>query len=88
MTSTLLGLIVLLLVAFVVGAIAQALVGVRRGGCLVSIVVGLIGALIGGFLSRALNAPSLLVLGGIDVVWGTIGAILFLVVLRLLLPGR
>lgn len=80
----LLGLVILLLVALLMGSIAQALVGGTRGGCLVSIAVGLIGALIGGYLSRALDAPNLLVIGNVDVVWGTIGAVLFLVVLRLL----
>ncbi len=80
------GLVALLLVAMVVGALSRALVGGTWGGCLVSMVAGLIGAVVGGYLSRALNAPSLLPLGGIDIVWGTIGAVLFLLVLRMLTP--
>jgi uncharacterized membrane protein YeaQ/YmgE (transglycosylase-associated protein family) len=39
--------LVLLVIAGVCGAVAQALTGVSRGGCLISIALGLIGALLG-----------------------------------------
>ena len=38
------GFLLLLLIAAVSGSIAQALVGYSRGGCIVSIVLGFIGA--------------------------------------------
>ena len=44
---TLVGLLVLLLIAAICGGIGQSLAGYSLGGCLVSIVVGFIGAWIG-----------------------------------------
>ena len=41
---TLMGFFILLVIAFVCGSIAQALAGGGRGGCLVSIALGFIGA--------------------------------------------
>jgi len=43
--------LILLLVAGICGSIAQSLVGYSHGGCLVSIVLGLIGAVLGTFLA-------------------------------------
>ena len=50
---TLVDLLILLLVAGLCGAIGQAISGYSRGGCLVSIALGFIGALVGVWLSRA-----------------------------------
>ncbi len=44
---TLIGFLVLLLIAAICGGIGQSLAGYDLGGCLVSIVVGFIGAYIG-----------------------------------------
>ena len=57
---TILDFLLLLLVAAICGAIAQALVGVSVGGCLVSAIVGFIGALIGLWLARELSLPEVL----------------------------
>jgi uncharacterized membrane protein YeaQ/YmgE (transglycosylase-associated protein family) len=57
---TLLELLVLLLIAGICGSLAQALVGYSHGGCLVSIVLGLIGALIGTWLARLAGLPEIL----------------------------
>ncbi len=43
--------LLLLLVAGICGSIAQSLVGYSRGGCLVSIALGFIGALFGMWLA-------------------------------------
>ena len=51
--------ILLLIVAGLCGAVAQALVGYSRGGCLVAIALGFIGALLGTWLARALSLPEL-----------------------------
>jgi uncharacterized membrane protein YeaQ/YmgE (transglycosylase-associated protein family) len=59
---TVLDFLLLLLVAGVCGALGQAITGFSRGGCLVSIALGFIGALLGAALSRALALPELLVL--------------------------
>ena len=43
----------LLLVAGIIGSLAQSIVGYSHGGCAVSIVMGFIGALLGTWLARA-----------------------------------
>jgi uncharacterized membrane protein YeaQ/YmgE (transglycosylase-associated protein family) len=86
------GLLVLLLVAAVAGAIGQAIAGYSLGGCLVSAAVGLIGALIGPWLAGALGLPELFVISIGDwpfpVVWSIIGATLFTLVIGLMTRGR
>ena len=84
--------LLLLLVAFVCGGLAQAITGYSRGGCLVSIAIGFIGALLGMWLQRLANAPELLVLEfgetRFPVVWSLIGAGLFVAVVGLLSTRR
>ena len=77
--------LLLLLVAGFAGSLGQAIAGYSRGGCLVSIALGFIGALLGTWLAGLLGLPSLLVLS-IDgqpfpVVWSVLGAALFVAVL-------
>jgi len=88
----LLGILVLLLVAAVAGAIGQAIAGYSFGGCLVSAAVGLIGALIGGWVGAALGLPEIFVvqIGGypFPVVYAIIGATLFSIVVGLLTRPR
>jgi uncharacterized membrane protein YeaQ/YmgE (transglycosylase-associated protein family) len=55
MTTT--GLIILVVIAAVAGAVGQALAGYSLGGCLVSIVVGFIGAFLGLWFARQLGLP-------------------------------
>jgi len=88
---TLIDFLLLLLVAGICGSVAQAIVGYSRGGCLVSIALGLIGALLGAWLARALNLPEILSIQfgtqPFPIVWSVIGASLFVAVLCLL-TGR
>jgi len=49
---TLGGLLLLLLIAGVCGSLAQALVGYSHGGCLASIALGFIGAILGTWLAE------------------------------------
>jgi uncharacterized membrane protein YeaQ/YmgE (transglycosylase-associated protein family) len=83
--------LILLVVAGICGSLAQALVGYSRGGCLVSIVLGFIGALLGSWLARTLNLPELVNLQfgsqPFPVIWSIIGAALFVAVLALI-SGR
>ena len=85
---TLLEFVVLLVIAGVCGGLAQSLAGYSRGGCLVSIVLGLIGALLGTWMARLLGIGEILAVqvGGqpFPIVWSIIGAALFVGVLRLL----
>ena len=89
---TLLGFIVLLIIAAIAGALGQAISGYSLGGFLISIVVGLIGALIGWWLAGALGLPELFVVN-IDgqpfpVVWAIIGSALFALIVGLLSRRR
>jgi uncharacterized membrane protein YeaQ/YmgE (transglycosylase-associated protein family) len=84
---TLLELLLLLLVAAFVGAMGQAIGGYSSGGCLVSIALGLIGALIGTWLARVMALPALFTLsiGGttFPIVWSILGAALFVAFVNL-----
>lgn len=88
---TLIDLLLFLLVAGVIGALGQAIVGFDTGGCFVSIAIGFIGALLGAWLGRALGAGDLFVLQvagtSFPVVWSIIGAALFVAVIRLVSRG-
>ena len=85
---TLLGLVVLLVVAGVAGSIGQGLAGYSRGGCLLSIILGFIGSLLGSWLARVLGLPILLPIQGLPVIWSIIGATIFVAVLGALTPRR
>ena len=89
---TLVDLLVLLLIAGVCGALGQAISRSSRGGCLVSIALGFIGALLGLWLARNVGLPEPLpvAIGGqtFPVIWSIIGAALFVAVIRLITRGR
>lgn len=89
---TILDLFVLLVVAGICGGLAQSIVGYSHGGCLVSIVLGFIGAVLGTWLARLLALPELftLVIGAhsFPVIWSIIGAALFVAILSLLNARR
>jgi len=84
--------LVLLLVAGICGSLAQSLVGYSHGGCLVSIVLGFIGALLGTYLAREAGLPELFAIqiGGrtFPVIWSIIGAALFAALLALIRRPR
>lgn len=84
--------LILLLIAGVCGAIGQSIGGYSHGGCLVSIALGFIGALLGTYLARALGLPELLAIpaGGMrfPIIWSIIGAALFVAVLGLISQRR
>ena len=89
---TLIDLLLLLLVAGVCGAIGQAIGGVSRGGCLVSIALGFVGALLGMWLARQAGMPELLPVRvgtqTFPVVWSIIGSALFVAVIGLVSRSR
>jgi len=84
--------IVYLVVAFLCGLIGQALAGRSLGGFFVSTVVGLIGAMLGGYLARSIGAPEpfLVHVGdrAIPLLWTVIGAALVTVVVCLVTRRR
>ena len=85
---TLIELIVLLIIAAVCGGIGQSLAGYDLGGCLVSIVVGFIGAYIGMWMAGKFGLPELFAvnIGGktFPIIWAVIGSALFTLVVALL----
>jgi len=85
-------LVLLLLIAGVCGALGQAITGVSRGGCLVSIALGFIGALVGLWLARLLGLPELFTVkvGGTSfpILWSIIGSALFVAIISLITRSR
>jgi len=84
---TVVSLLILLLVAGVCGSIGEAIAGYSPGGCLVSIAVGFIGALLGMWLAGALGLRELFAIkiGGqsFPIVWSIVGSTLFMAILGL-----
>ena len=91
MTFTLPGLIVLIVIAAVCGAVGKALAGGVQGGLIASIALGFIGALLGPWIAHQLRLaePLMLHVSGqpFPIVWSIIGAALFVALLHLL-SGR
>ena len=89
---TLLGILLLLLIAAVCGAIGQAIAGYSLGGLLVSIVVGVIGAFIGLWVARHFALPEVFVViidgEPFPILWSIIGSFLFALVVGLLTRRR
>lgn len=89
---SLFGLLILLLIAAICGGIGQSISGYSMGGCLISIVVGFVGAFIGKWLASELGLTYLLPVN-IDgetfpIIWSIIGSALFTLVIGLLSRGR
>jgi uncharacterized membrane protein YeaQ/YmgE (transglycosylase-associated protein family) len=84
--------LLLLLIAAICGAVAQAIAGFSRGGLLVSIAVGFIGALLGVWLQRVTGLPEIFTVqvGGnaFPIIWSIIGGVLFAIVVGLLTAPR
>jgi uncharacterized membrane protein YeaQ/YmgE (transglycosylase-associated protein family) len=77
---TIVDFLILALVAAVCGMIGQSLAGYSIGGCLVSSLIGYVGAFIGLWVARQFGLPELftVTVGGtsIPVVWSIIGSAL------------
>jgi uncharacterized membrane protein YeaQ/YmgE (transglycosylase-associated protein family) len=91
MTFTLPGLIVLIVIAALCGALGKALAGGGGGGLITSIALGFIGAILGPWVAAQLHLaePLVLQVGGqpFPIVWSIIGAALFVALLHLM-SGR
>jgi uncharacterized membrane protein YeaQ/YmgE (transglycosylase-associated protein family) len=84
-------LLLYLVVAAICGAVGKALAGSARGGLLVSIVLGFIGALLGPWVAGKLGLPEpfMVNIGGhpFPVLWSILGAALFVALIHLI-SGR
>lgn len=89
---TLLDFLVLLLIATITGSLGQAMAGYSLGGCLISAIVGFIGALLGLWLARQLGLPELLTInvGGepFPIIWSIVGSAIFAAIIGLLGRSR
>jgi uncharacterized membrane protein YeaQ/YmgE (transglycosylase-associated protein family) len=80
----------------IAGYVASVLLRAQRQGCFVNIIVGIVGAFIGGFVMNMFFPPAqpgqlggLVGIGFIDaIINATVGAVILLIVLELLLPGK
>jgi uncharacterized membrane protein YeaQ/YmgE (transglycosylase-associated protein family) len=85
MNLSFLDFVILLIVAGICGAVAKGIVGYSRGGCLTSIALGFIGALVGTWIARTLNLPEYieLMIGDkpFPIIWSIIGSALFVTLL-------
>jgi uncharacterized membrane protein YeaQ/YmgE (transglycosylase-associated protein family) len=89
---TLLGLLLLLVVGAICGAVAELIVGWSAGGFFASVGVGFLGALLGGWLARVLRLPSIFAVHietvTIEIVWAILGAVILLAILGMLRRRR
>ena len=92
MTLTVPGLIVLIVIAAICGAVGKALAGGAQGGLIVSIALGFIGALLGPWVAGQmhLSEPFMLRVSGqsFPILWSMIGAALFVALLHLMSGWR
>jgi uncharacterized membrane protein YeaQ/YmgE (transglycosylase-associated protein family) len=89
---SLLGLLILLVIAAVAGTIGQALAGYSMGGCLASILIGFVGAFLGMWLANNLGLPELFTINvdgqPFPVVWSIIGSTILALIFGLLTRRR
>ena len=89
---TLTGLLVLLVIAGIVGGLGQMISGYSVGGCLMSIIVGFVGAYVGVWLAGQLGLPELFTINiegqAFPIVWGIIGSAILSLILGLFTSRR
>jgi uncharacterized membrane protein YeaQ/YmgE (transglycosylase-associated protein family) len=89
---SLMQLLLLLLVAGVCGSVGRAIAGYSHGGCIVSVAVGFIGALVGSWIATKLALPEILAIsvggGRFPIVWSILGSALFVALIGLLTRRR
>jgi len=88
---TLIGFLVLLLIAALAGALGQALAGYRSGNFLLSTLFGFLGAILGVALAREMGLPEFVpvIIEGqaFPLFWATIGAALLSLIFGLVFAG-
>lgn len=89
---TLVGFVILLVIAAIAGSLGMAITGYSRGGCLFSAIVGFLGAFIGMWVARQFGLPELIpvTIEGetFPVVWSIIGSAILSILLGGLVRGR
>lgn len=78
------GLIAWIVLGGIAGLIAKALMpGKDPGGCILTVIIGIVGALLGGFLATALGYGGLSGLDWRSLVIAVIGSFVLLAILRI-----
>lgn len=87
-SMTLIGFLILLIIAAICGSIGQSLAGYDLGGCLVSIVVGFIGAYLGMWIAGKFGLPEIFTISiegrPFPIVWAVIGSAIFTAIVALI----
>ncbi|MBI4749102.1 MAG: hypothetical protein HY774_11475 [Acidobacteria bacterium] len=85
-------MIILVLIAGICGAVGQSIAGYSRGGCLASIAVGFIGAMLGMWVAKLMGLHELFAvrIGGqsFPIVWSIIGSALFVALISFISKQR
>lgn len=80
--------LILIVIAAICGALGQALAGYSLGGCIISIIVGFVGAFLGMWIAGQLGLPEIFTIsvGGqtFPVVWSIIGSAVLAAIVGLL----
>jgi uncharacterized membrane protein YeaQ/YmgE (transglycosylase-associated protein family) len=89
---TLIGFVILVVIAAIAGSLGMAITGYSRGGCLFSAIVGFLGAFIGMWVARQFGLPELIPVTvegeTFPVVWSIVGSAILSVLLGALVRGR
>ena len=82
------GILAWLVVGLIAGFLANLIVNRGGGGLLFSLVIGVIGALVGGFLFNQFGEPGVSGINLYSILVATVGAVVVLFIYHLLMRGR
>ena len=78
-----------IIIGGVAGYVSSLVLKAERQGCLIKVVIGIVGAFIGGFVMNFLLPGGLTGWVFMDeIINATVGAVILLVILEILLPGK
>ncbi len=89
---SILGFFILLIIAAIAGSLGQAIAGYSIGGCLMSILVGFVGAYLGKGIAHQFGLPEPLMITiqgeSFPLLWAVIGSAILSAVLGLIFRNR
>ena len=88
LVQTLIGLVLMLVIAALCSAAAQAIVKYRDGGFRFTLLSGVIGAVVGIVLAKLLGLPTFPQIQGLPLVWTLVGSLIVVAGAKLALPRR